>query len=51
MCMKEAVVRSVSGGMTTDDAITPLKKAYLEFLMRPGNSAKAILDMFVELFE
>lgn len=51
LCMKEAVERSLSGGSIILDAITPLKKAYLEFIMRPGNCAKAILDMFVDLFE
>jgi len=49
LCMKEAIERSIS--RSSVESITPFKKSYLEFLMKPGNSAIASFEMFVELFE
>jgi hypothetical protein len=46
LCMKEAIERTIQ---RDNEPISPLKKAFVEFLMIPDISAKALLDLIVDL--
>lgn len=49
LCMKEAVEQTLQRNV--ESSISPYKRSYLEFLLTPENSAKAVLDMLIDLLE
>lgn len=49
LCMKEAVEQTLQRNI--ESSISPYKRSYLEFLLTPENSAKAVLDMLIDLLE
>lgn len=49
MCMKEAVEQTLQRNV--EASISPYKRSYLEFLLTPENSAKAVLEMLIDLLE
>lgn len=49
VCMKEAVEQTLQRNVEL--SISPYKRSYLEFLLTPENSAKAVLNMLLDLLE
>lgn len=49
LCMKEAIEQTLQRNI--ESSISPYKRSYLEFLLTPENSAKAVLEMVIDLLE